>query len=455
VDTFNNFRGKFAKKSRINIQDAWIEPMLWCLHNMEWTNKMNPDADTVQKRHTTCTFLELACAIDILTGGRCGPKGASFHEKTEICKKIWTIAAVHFKFKARIELADSLPAAAPLGYDGMPGVTRRPNFGKWPGLTRAIATTIRFAKKSEDGLMTKMPRVQWFKPKWEASVMGEIMEQLENRRRQLQSHEICPDMRQRTLRLSTQRAECKKDTGIGTDNGNAPSGGAQAQCQTVIAQMDSGQVSEHERAGGPLGNANQDETTKDIWSKGRKRIGPCHFGCTQTTNVRNGVQIWKAPPSPSPWPGIGSGASLCNRCYSKGIALRRRQNAERAMQASLDASDERMRLVREGGGAKRARVGTVKENDGEREVEGTSHNANARTMDAASATVEVDESVKDGDTDATTPQREYKRHRTAFDAKLSADNELRRKTPRWTGTHPNGTSHYGDNNSGRPPDIAA
>ena len=178
---------------------------LWCLDNLEWTHENNKEANKVQQRNTSCTFVELTCAIDIITGGRCGPTDASYRDKVDICKKIWNAAANQFRFKTKIRTANDLPTAAPLGYDKMQGLTRRPNFDKWPGLSRGIATLVKYAKRSEDGLMARLPRIQWMTPKWQPSVMGDIMEKVGNRRKLLQEHEIQPDMAQRTLRLKAMR----------------------------------------------------------------------------------------------------------------------------------------------------------------------------------------------------------------------------------------------------------
>ena len=99
IDTYNATRQRINKRGVANVQPAWIEPMLWCLDNLEWTHEMSDDANTVTKRSTSCTFVELTCAIDILTGGRCGPTDASYRDKINICKKIWNVTATQFGFK--------------------------------------------------------------------------------------------------------------------------------------------------------------------------------------------------------------------------------------------------------------------------------------------------------------------------------------------------------------------
>ena len=154
--------------------------------------------------------------------------------------------------------------------------------------------------------MSRLPRVQWVVPKWQPSGMGAIMEK--NKRKMLQGRKIQPDMAQRTLRL---RARQDKPGRIG-------------QAGTVADRRNPEAEQVERQEDNKEGDNNADAPSGDDSNPTRrsmaKRSGPCHFGCTTTTNVRNGVQIWKAPPSPSPWPGVAKTASLCSKCYSKGIA---------------------------------------------------------------------------------------------------------------------------------------
>ena len=153
------------------------------------------------KRGRSCTFLELACAVDILTGGMCGPKDASIKEKTDITKKVWNIIHGSFSLKGKIQTVNELPTTAPLGFPKMPGVSRRPNLGRWPGLAVAISAVIRYAKNEPEGLKTKLPRVTWVKYVWTPSVMGDIMHRLVRKRKAMTNNGRCPDMPQRSFRL--------------------------------------------------------------------------------------------------------------------------------------------------------------------------------------------------------------------------------------------------------------
>jgi hypothetical protein len=88
VDVYNNVHAKVAKKGRVRINREWVEPILWCIGRFRWTQECCSDDDIKCRRNRTCTFVELACATDILTGGMCGPKDASIEEKAEIIKKV-------------------------------------------------------------------------------------------------------------------------------------------------------------------------------------------------------------------------------------------------------------------------------------------------------------------------------------------------------------------------------
>ena len=55
-----------------------------------------------------------------------------------------------------------------------------------------------------------------------------------------------------------------------------------------------------------------------------KRLkGPCIFGCRtsgKTTALARRADRWQAVPSPSPWPGIRPGETLCMKCYAWGVS---------------------------------------------------------------------------------------------------------------------------------------
>ena len=54
-------------------------------------------------------------------------------------------------------------------------------------------------------------------------------------------------------------------------------------------------------------------------SKNILLTGPCLFGCSYSTTSSTKSTRWYRVPSPSPWPWVSSGETLCARCYSWGI----------------------------------------------------------------------------------------------------------------------------------------
>jgi hypothetical protein len=72
VDVYNAMRAKATKKGKVKINLEWIEPILWSLNEFRWSCECKDSDETAQKRSRSCTFVELTCAIDILTGGICG-----------------------------------------------------------------------------------------------------------------------------------------------------------------------------------------------------------------------------------------------------------------------------------------------------------------------------------------------------------------------------------------------
>ena len=55
----------------------------------------------------------------------------------------------------------------------------------------------------------------------------------------------------------------------------------------------------------------------------RRLKGPCIFGCQtsgKTGALARRSERWHAVPSPSPWPGIEPGETLCMKCYAWGVS---------------------------------------------------------------------------------------------------------------------------------------
>ena len=157
------------------------------------------------------------------------------------------------------------------------------------------------------------------------------MRNLERKRKEVADSDLCPDMLQRSIRLkkrcNANTAQANAATGACDDNGNNKQGGAGS--GSIPAQeltTNEGRPT-HANHGGDQSTIAETTQTGTTRNKAIRR-GPCFFGCPTTTNARNGVQIWKAPTTPTPWPKLPKSAALCNKCYCKGIALRRRTTEE-------------------------------------------------------------------------------------------------------------------------------
>jgi hypothetical protein len=268
--------------------------------------------------------VELACAADVLMGGMCGARGASIAEKADIFKRVWEATHSSFRLKGKLRTATDLPTTEPLGFPQMTGITRRPDFGQWPGMAVTIAAIIKYAKSEPDGLKTRLPRVTWLKHEWSPSVVGCIMRDLLPKRKEMDANGECPDMAQRNLRL---KKGTRTDPPPATSPGSASASGTGEESRGDDGHDDSDRGTTTNGADAPAIGGNDDVRTNNGVATAsasfyrrstRKRQGPCAFGCGTTTNVRNGVQIWKALPRPCPWPSLPLDSVLCNKCYSKG-----------------------------------------------------------------------------------------------------------------------------------------
>jgi hypothetical protein len=85
VDTFNEMRRRACKLGKLSIRSEWVEPFVWCIGAFQWSKEYNSSENTAEQRGKSCTYVELACAVDILTGGRVGPRNASIAEQKLTC----------------------------------------------------------------------------------------------------------------------------------------------------------------------------------------------------------------------------------------------------------------------------------------------------------------------------------------------------------------------------------
>jgi hypothetical protein len=221
---------------------------------------------------------------------------------------------------------------------------------------------MKMARYKKTMLQTTIPKIHWIESVWQPSTMGNVMEQISAKRNAILDQGLRPDMLQRDIK----RSKISKSDVRGQNNGadkndndtGAPASGNAPRSSEGDVMIPANSATDTTNYDGSDNAMDLDSSdTKDGQSATRrtsrsvKRSGPCVFGCTTTTNIRNGVQIWKTLPKPCPWPEISDGSVLCNRCYSKGIALRNRQAAERSMRSSLDSLDRKRRLERDHSGA--------------------------------------------------------------------------------------------------------
>ena len=202
VDIFNDMRRRTCRLGKAEIRSEWIEPFLWVIGELQWSDEYDINDDVVNRRRRSCTFTELTCAVDILTGGRVGDRKASLTEKTAVCKKLWKAASATFKFKRLIKELANLPTLAPFGFMKLEGLSRRPRFAKWDGLPEASVAIPKVARNSKSALQIKHPRAHWVSTKWESNAMAEIPGKISEKRKGILDQELQPDMLQRNIKRS-------------------------------------------------------------------------------------------------------------------------------------------------------------------------------------------------------------------------------------------------------------
>ena len=274
-----------GKISTVKCLLKWVEPFIWFMTQLRWTKRMSPAASQAEKRTTSTSWLELACAASVLTGKMTAPVDATFMQACAVTKQLWAMLAPYFvvtdgdtfcsPLKKCISFTDYAGAAITCGVSSAQGVDRRCIWEDMPGCSIAVASLIKFASKSVDRLRTNIPVCKWWKVKWYPSGMLEAHQQL----RQLSN--VAPIY------------------------------------------------------------PNQMQVDHQRWKRRRPPMkvaltGPCIFGCTVSTKANptsRAKERWCHVPSPSPWPGVASGEVLCMKCYSWGVgnpraSMRRRKAAE-------------------------------------------------------------------------------------------------------------------------------
>ena len=125
---------------------------------MYWSERHAKAADLQTQRGTSCSWLELACAVDIMTGGAVGPPGSSFTCKTEVIKhgvieilrtlrmrrpeRAGDMSSVPMKGKQFIGILSDIKTVGPCGFSRPAGLDRRPLFECHKNRTLAADTLI-------------------------------------------------------------------------------------------------------------------------------------------------------------------------------------------------------------------------------------------------------------------------------------------------------------------------
>jgi hypothetical protein len=281
--------GSGAKKTEsVQFQRGWWQPFVWALSQLRWSNAHHADDPLPRKRATSVSYVELACGIDVLTGGAFGPQHASYQLKAALAKyalgEIQRSAGRKYKV-AGIELRKLLVhmgntnATAAAGFPMLPGINRRPRFSEHRGVAGAVGTLIFYAKARQEKLAALMPRYPWvavqWRPDWLALTWADI-----TAKRQRGPDELRLDLKPRDARLA-----------------------------------------------------------KDSSSVKRARTGPCAFGCSTSTQTKNSKTVWMAVPNPSPWSTVLPGESLCRKCYDRAQRTAKRSRHATALRRREDLQD--------------------------------------------------------------------------------------------------------------------
>ena len=279
---FAKYQEAMGKSAAIKCLLQWVEPMVWAILQCRWTVQVTDSMSSVQKRACTMSWLEVACAMGILTGRAVFPSKSSFTMAAAVVRQMWTsispFVVIEDEQGTTVPLrkfilpTDVAGASITCGVAFGPGLCRRIITDDHPGLALSIATLIKFAAKSEIRLNTQVPACKWFKVKWCPSGLLETQEQL-------RAYADKASETPATMQVDTANWRRKK-------------------------------------------------------TPAKKLGGPCVFGCATSTHTNprgKDREMWYRVPNPSPWPGVQHGEALCKKCYSWGIGnpkTRKRKNTE-------------------------------------------------------------------------------------------------------------------------------
>ena len=269
-----------GKKVHIKCHLAWVEPFIWTLQQLRWTKLQDASSSAVEKRQTSCSWLELALICSIATGRAVGPRNVSYLASAAICKQLWNRAA---RFVQAVDdtgqnatlqkfgpLLKCAGAAVTCGIANLTGLARRPITDDIPGMSLALAALLKYAADSPERLFTSVPALSIPSMKWEPSGLISTAEML------------CAQPVQAAPSVDFLQAKVKASSAA---------------------------------------------------KKGKPKLsGPCVFGCNTSLDCKKAV-AWYRVPRPSPWPEIMPGEVICRRCYLWGVANRRAVSKRRLVDA--------------------------------------------------------------------------------------------------------------------------
>ena len=266
---------------------SWYEPLFWFLSQLRWSAK-DFSGDLQARRESTCTYLELVIASDLLTGGAIGPRSATIGHRVTIFRRLWQSVLKHCGLihnrsevspKVFFSYRDAVPSLDSFGISRQSGFMRAPLWNFLPGLANNIAGALVKLAREPSIMSSLLPPTYIIKPIWCATSVNAL------------------------LALSFDLIQARSaETGMLAK-------GAVSKRAFIRDNLESN------RCRKPHVIPRVSVSSK--LSGKRLRTGPCFFGHSTTSGkdrMRN--ERWNVCPAISPWPSLVSpGDTLCQRCY--------------------------------------------------------------------------------------------------------------------------------------------
>ena len=85
--------GVASKQEKVPFRLEWVEPVLWALAQFEWTVPLPPASSMVNQRTHTCSYLEIGCAIRLMSGQAAGGPDCNYARLEAIARRGMNLAA--------------------------------------------------------------------------------------------------------------------------------------------------------------------------------------------------------------------------------------------------------------------------------------------------------------------------------------------------------------------------